>query len=78
MTSPVISGPDLASLAVSLVVVVAAVVLIGWLYSRMRFSSGGAGRKALRALRRARTVNPRLKNLKERIRELEQEFDQKI
>ena len=42
------------------------------------FKKRGAGRKALRALRRARTVNPRLKNLKERIRELEQEFDQKI
>jgi len=43
MTSPVISGPDIASLAMSLVVVVAAVVGLGWLYSRMRFSSGGAG-----------------------------------
>ncbi len=42
------------------------------------FKKRGAGRKALRALRRARTVNPRLKNLNERIRELEQEFDQKI
>jgi tetratricopeptide (TPR) repeat protein len=38
----------------------------------------GDGRKALRALRRARQVNPQLKNLNERIRELEQEFDQKI
>ena len=38
----------------------------------------GDGRKALRALRRARQVNPQLKNLDERIRELEQEFDQKI
>lgn len=38
----------------------------------------GDGRKALRALRRARQINPTLKNLDERIRELEQEFDQKI
>ena len=42
------------------------------------FKKRGDGRKALRALRRARTVNPRLKNVNERIRELEQEFDQKI
>ncbi len=42
------------------------------------FKDRGDGRKALRALRRARTVNPRLKNVNERIRELEQEFDQKI
>lgn len=42
------------------------------------FQQRGDGRKALRALRRARTVNPQLKNLDERIRELEQEFDQKI
>lgn len=43
MTSPVISAPDIVSLAVSLVVVVAAVVGLGWLYSRMRFSGGGSG-----------------------------------
>lgn len=42
------------------------------------FKQRGDGRKALRALRRARTVNPQLKNLNDRIRELEQEFDQKI
>ncbi|MGI9511370.1 MAG: tetratricopeptide repeat protein [Anderseniella sp.] len=42
------------------------------------FKQRGDGRKALRALRRARTVNPRLKNVNERIRQLEQEFDQKI
>ena len=42
------------------------------------FKQRGDGRKALRALRRARTVNPKLKNVDERIRELEQEFDQKI
>lgn len=42
------------------------------------FKQRGDGRRALRALRRARTVNPRLKNVNERIRQLEQEFDQKI
>ncbi len=42
------------------------------------FKERGDGRKALRALRRARTVNPQLENLNERIRQLEQEFDQKI
>ncbi|NNJ76154.1 MAG: hypothetical protein HKP56_13465 [Anderseniella sp.] len=42
------------------------------------FKQRGDGRQALRALRRARTVNPKLKNVDERIRELEQEFDQKI
>ena len=42
------------------------------------FKARGDGRKALRALRRARTVYPRLKNVDERIRELEQQFDQKI
>lgn len=43
MTSPVISGPDILSLIASMVVVVAAVVALGWIYSRMRFSGGGAG-----------------------------------
>ncbi len=38
----------------------------------------GEGRKALRALRRARQVYPQLNNIDDRIRELEQEFDQKI
>jgi tetratricopeptide (TPR) repeat protein len=38
----------------------------------------GNGREALRALRRAKMVNPQLDNIDERIRELEQEFDQKI
>ncbi len=42
------------------------------------FKARGDGRRALRALRRARTVYPQLKNVNERIRELEQEFDQKI
>lgn len=38
----------------------------------------GNGRAALKAFRRARTINPNLDNIDDRIRELEQEFDQKI
>jgi tetratricopeptide (TPR) repeat protein len=38
----------------------------------------GNGRAALRALRRAKMINPNLDNIDDRIRELEQEYDQKI
>jgi tetratricopeptide (TPR) repeat protein len=38
----------------------------------------GNGRAALRALRRARTINPKLEDIDDRIRKLEQEFDQEI
>lgn len=38
----------------------------------------GNGRAALRALRRARTINPKLDNIDDRIRKLEQEYDQEI
>ena len=38
----------------------------------------GNGREALRALRRARMVNPQLDKIDDRIRQLEQEFDQRI
>lgn len=38
----------------------------------------GNGRAALRALRRAKVINPNLDSIDDRIRELEQEFDQKI
>ena len=38
----------------------------------------GNGRAALRALRRAKIINPNLDSIDDRIRELEQEFDQKI
>ena len=38
----------------------------------------GNGREALKALRRARAVHPKLDNIDDRIRELEQEFDQEI
>ena len=43
MNNPVIEGPDLFSLGASLAVVVAAVLLVGWLYSRLRCSGGSAG-----------------------------------
>lgn len=38
----------------------------------------GNGRAALRALRRARMINPNLDSIDDRIRELEQEYDQGI
>lgn len=38
----------------------------------------GNGRAALRALRRAKIINPNLDSIDDRIRELEQEYDQKI
>jgi tetratricopeptide (TPR) repeat protein len=38
----------------------------------------GNGRAALRALRRAKMINPNLDSIDDRIRELEQEYDQKI
>lgn len=43
MNNPVIDGPDILSLGASLVIVVAAVLLIGWLYSRFRFTGGASG-----------------------------------
>ena len=43
MNSPVIDGPDILSLGMSLVIVVAAVLLLGWLYSRFRFTGGSSG-----------------------------------
>jgi tetratricopeptide (TPR) repeat protein len=38
----------------------------------------GNGRAALRALRRAKMINPNLDSIDDRIRELEQEYDQEI
>lgn len=43
MSNPVIDGSDILSLGASMLIVVAAVVALGWLYSRMRFSSKSAG-----------------------------------
>ena len=43
MENPVISGPDILSLGLSMLIIVGAVVALGWLYSRMRFNGGGPG-----------------------------------
>ena len=44
MTSnPIIDGPDLLSLGASTLIVVGAVIVLGWLYSRLRFSGEGSG-----------------------------------
>ncbi len=41
--SPVVGGADLLGLGASMFIVIAVIVLLGWLYSRSRFVSGGAG-----------------------------------
>jgi flagellar protein FliO/FliZ len=43
MSNPVIDGPDILSLGLSMLIVVAAVIALGWLYSRLRFNGGGSG-----------------------------------
>ena len=43
MSNPVIEGPDIVSLGLSMMIVVAAVIGLGWLYSRLRFNGGGPG-----------------------------------
>ena len=43
MNNPVIDGGDILSMGASMLIVVAAVIALGWLYSRVRFSSGAAG-----------------------------------
>ena len=43
MNNPVIDSGDILSLGASMLIVVAAVVALGWLYSRLRFSNGGSG-----------------------------------
>ena len=44
MTSnPAIQGPDLLSLGASMLIVVAAVIAFGWLYSRLRFNGSRRG-----------------------------------
>jgi len=39
---PVIDGSEIASLGISLVVVIAAILVVGWMYSRVRMG-GGSG-----------------------------------
>lgn len=43
MNNPVIDGGDILSLGASMLVVVAAVIALGWLYSRLRFNNGSTG-----------------------------------
>ena len=40
--SPGVGGGDILGLGASVVIIVAIIVLLGWLYSRSRFMSGGA------------------------------------
>lgn len=40
-TTPGLGGGDILNMGVSMLVVVAAIVLLGWLYSRSRFVGGG-------------------------------------
>ena len=42
MNNPVIEGPEILSLGLSMLIIIGAVVALGWLYSRMRFNGGGA------------------------------------
>ena len=54
METPVIDTPSILSLGLSMVTVVAAVLALGWLYSRLRLTPGGTSElinvKASRAL----------------------------
>jgi len=43
MDNPVIDGADILSLGASMLIVVAAVIALGWLYSRMRFTGTASG-----------------------------------
>lgn len=43
MDNPVIDGADILSLGASMLIVVGAVIALGWLYSRMRFNGNGSG-----------------------------------
>ena len=43
MSNPVIDGSDILGLGASMLIVVATVIALGWLYSRMRFSGTGSG-----------------------------------
>lgn len=43
MSNPVIEGPEIFSMIMSMLIVVGAVVALGWLYSRLRFNSSAGG-----------------------------------
>ena len=40
--TPVVGGGDVASLLISMVIVIAVILVLGWLYSRSRFIGGGS------------------------------------
>lgn len=42
MSNPVIEGPEMLSIGISMLIVLGTVVAFGWLYSRLRISGGGA------------------------------------
>ena len=42
-STPIVGGGDIVSLMISMLIVVAVIVVLGWLYSRSRFISGGGG-----------------------------------
>ena len=43
MNNPVIDAPNILSLGGSMLIVIAAVLGLGWLYSRLRFNGTGSG-----------------------------------
>ncbi len=57
MSNPALEGPDILSLGVSMVVVVAAVIVVGWLYSKLRFS--GSATRGLINVISSRTLGPK-------------------
>lgn len=40
--TPIVGGGDVVSLLVSMLIVIAVILVLGWLYSRSRFISGGS------------------------------------
>ncbi len=40
-STPIVGGGDIVSLLISMLIVVAVIVVLGWLYSRSRFVGGG-------------------------------------
>lgn len=43
MSDPVIDGSELLSMGLSMIIVIAAVIALGWLYSRFRFKDNAGG-----------------------------------
>jgi flagellar protein FliO/FliZ len=41
--TPIVGGGDVVSLFVSMLLIIAVIVVLGWLYSRSRFIGGGSG-----------------------------------